>query len=69
MMRHLTWRGRASVLYYALRRCIVPRPPAGQRCVMGSTVDPICWCPRRSQPGSIWCKKHEPTPGIVRFRP
>lgn len=59
MIRYLTWRGRASAVYYWLRGRFVKPAPMMDRCVMGSVVDPIVHCPRRALPRNIWCAHHQ----------
>lgn len=56
-LAHLTWRGRLSMAYYALRRLFVAPEPTASRCVMGSPVGPHVWCPRRAP--DLWCPHHE----------
>lgn len=56
MFLHVTWRGRAAWIYYALRRLIVR--PAVDRCCMGGTVHQAVWCPREAMPGELWCQHH-----------
>lgn len=55
--RHLTWRGRVSMAYYALRRLFVAPAPSPDRCVMGSPIGEHAWCPRHAN--GLWCRHHE----------
>lgn len=61
--RALTWRGKVSVLYYAVRRLFVSPAPTEDRCVMGSPIGPWVWCPRRAD--GLWCRRHQPDPAQV----
>lgn len=54
---HLTWRGRISMAYYAVRRLAVKPAPTMERCVMGSVIGEHVWCPRRA-PDDLWCRHH-----------
>lgn len=57
MLLHLTWRGRVSAAYYALRRLFVRPAPEWERCWMGAPVDPMVHCPRWSG-DDLWCAHH-----------
>ena len=63
-MRHLTWRGRVSWVYYRLRGVFIEPAPPAERCFMGAPVGPDVHCPRyaiRKDVGMcLWCKHHNP---------
>lgn len=59
MFWHVTWRGRASWIYYWCRALFVAPADTPGRCCMGSTVDERVWCPRRAEVGELWCKHHD----------
>ena len=55
---HLTWRGRASMLYYPLRRLFVEPAPPETRCFMGAPVGAHVHCPRPADDGEFLCRWH-----------
>lgn len=60
-MRHLTWRGRLDVIYYAARRLFIAPAPDYERCIMGYPIDPAVRCPRPADVSlGLWCKRHQP---------
>lgn len=59
-LRHLTWRGRLSMAYYAARRLFVDPAPSDDRCVMGYPLGEHVHCPRRAVGDELWCARHVP---------
>ena len=57
-LSHLTWSGRLSWAYYAIRQRFVTPAPEGDRCIMGYPVGAHLRCPRRSDRGGLWCARH-----------
>lgn len=57
-MRHLTWRGRLSVVYYALRRLFISPACADDRCFMGAPIGEYVRCPREAVEDEFWCRHH-----------
>ena len=46
MWWHLTLNGKITAVYYWFRQLVIKPAPDGERCFMGSTVDPMVACPR-----------------------
>lgn len=59
-LRHLNWSARLALVGYPLRGLLVRPAPTEERCVMGSPVSSLVWCPRRSVEDTIWCRAHTP---------
>jgi hypothetical protein len=62
-MRLLTeeWRiysSRRRFIRYWLDSAPWRRPAGDDRCFMGATISPHKHCRRRTQPDSLWCKRH-----------
>lgn len=58
---HLTWRGRVSWAWYAIRRVFLRPAPEGDRCIMGYPIGEYVRCPRRiADDDGLWCDHHRP---------
>ncbi len=42
------------------------KPPAEDRCIMGSPVDPSVHCRRRAVADTLWCSHHQPPDRMTR---
>jgi hypothetical protein len=58
--RHLTWNGRAAMLWLPVRRLLLAPAATEDRCIMGTPVSDRVWCPRRALHGELWCRRHVP---------
>jgi hypothetical protein len=59
---HLTWSGRAVMLWYPIRHRFVAPAPAAMRCIMGYPIGEHVRCPRAViEDDGLWCRRHMPT--------
>ena len=63
-LAHLTWAGRVTWVYYALRRLFVRPAPSEDRCFMGAPIGGLIHCPRRAEGDDIWCRQHGGRAGL-----
>ena len=43
---------------YWIRSLFLRPAPEWQRCIVGSRLHPLLWCPRRSMRGTFVCRNH-----------